>query len=37
MRENYTDRKVKGKVLVHVMKAYRENKGIPPLILNLGA
>jgi hypothetical protein len=37
MLGNYTDRKVKGKVLVHVMKAYRENRGIAPLILNLGA
>jgi hypothetical protein len=37
MRENYTDRKVKGKVLVHVMKTYREHRGIAPLILNLGA
>jgi hypothetical protein len=37
MLGNYTDRKVKGNVLVHVMGAYRENRGIAPLILNLGA
>ena len=37
MLVNYADRKIKGEVLVRIMKAYSENRGIAPLILNLRA